>query len=399
MKMSGGPSSIYIKLTLVVLALMIALGTLFYTNNLVNKLQEKDKQIVELYAKGLEYVVNVEDNTSNLTFIFENIIKPIDFPIIKTQGKNDQVVKGIEYRNVNIDSGASWSEQKSYLEKMIRQMDEINKPIDVVYKDSMILGRIHYGDSSLIRQLRNYPLFQIIIASLFIIIGYISFSYIKRTEQGNIWVGMAKETAHQLGTPISSLMGWSEILKMSYGNPDKVLDISQELDNDLGRLNKITQRFSKIGSNPELKSKNIYQEIEKTINYFQRRLPQIGKNVQLTIEGNKETCAQINPELFDWVIENLIKNALDAIESKKGLIVFSITEKNRNAEVEVKDNGKGIDIKRRKDIFRPGYSTKRRGWGLGLSLSKRIVEEYHEGKIFVKTSSPEGTTFKIVLKK
>lgn len=399
MKMSGGPSSIYIKLTLLFLALIIALGTLFYTNNLVNKLQEKDKQIVELYAKGLEYVVNVEDNTSNLTFIFENIIKPIDFPIVKTQGANDEVVRGIEYRNLDLDTNASWEEQRAYIQEKISQMDEINKPISVVYKDSIVLGKIHYGDSALIRQLRNYPLFQIIIASLFIIIGYISFSYIKRTEQSNIWVGMAKETAHQLGTPISSLMGWSEILKMSYNNPDKVLDISEEINNDLARLNKITQRFSKIGSHPELKIKNVYQEIEKIINYFQRRLPQTGKNVMLTIEGNQEICANLNSELFDWVIENLIKNALDAIESKKGIIVFSIFEKNKNAEIEVKDNGKGIDLKRRRDIFRPGYSTKRRGWGLGLSLSKRIIEDYHEGKIFVKNSSPEGTTFKIILKK
>lgn len=399
MKMSGGPSSIYIKLTLLFLALIIALGTLFYTNNLVNKLQEKDRQIVELYAKGLEYVVNVEDNTSNLTFIFENIIKPIDFPIIKTQGANDEVVPGIEYRNLELDTTLSWEEQKAYFIDNIIEMDKINKPINVVYKDSLVLGKIHYGDSALIRQLRNYPLFQIIIAALFIIIGYISFSYIKKTEQSNIWVGMAKETAHQLGTPISSLMGWSEILKMSYNNPDKVLDISEEINNDLGRLNKITQRFSKIGSNPELKSKNIHQEIEKTINYFQRRLPQIGKNVKLSIEGSKEACADLNSELFDWVIENLIKNALDAIESKKGIITFTIIDRHKNTEIEVKDNGKGVDIKRRKDIFRPGYSTKRRGWGLGLSLSKRIIEDYHNGKIFVKNSSPDGTTFKIVLKK
>jgi len=399
MKMSGGPSSIYIKLILLFLALLIALGTLFYTNNLVNKLQEKDKQIVELYAKGLEYVVNVEDNTSNLTFIFENIIKPIDFPIVKTQGEKDEVVKGIEYRNLDVDTSVPWEEQKAFIEKQIVEMDRINRPITVVYKDSVILGKIHYGDSALIRQLRNYPLFQIIIASLFIIIGYISFSYIKRTEQSNIWVGLTKETAHQLGTPLSSLFGWSEMLKMNYNNPDKVLDIADEIYNDLDRLNKITHRFSKIGSKPELKSENIYEEIQKIIYYFQKRLPQIGKNVVLTIEGNREICANLNSELFDWVIENLIKNALDAIETKKGSIVFSISEKNKNAEIEVRDSGKGIDIKRRKDIFRPGYSTKRRGWGLGLTLSKRIIEDYHEGKIFVKNSSQEGTTFKIILKK
>jgi signal transduction histidine kinase len=209
---------------------------------------------------------------------------------------------------------------------------------------------------------------------------------------------MAKETAHQLGTPISSLLGWSELLKLNYNNPDKVLDISEELNNDLSRLNKITLRFSKIGSKPELKEINVYETIDKVVNYFRRRIPQIGKNVTLLIEGDQSVCTLLNPDLFEWVIENLIKNALDAIEGKKGSISVKIFRSGKNVDIEVKDTGKGIDMKRRKDVFRPGYSTKRRGWGLGLSLSKRIVEEYHKGKIFVKSSSPEGTTFKIILK-
>jgi signal transduction histidine kinase len=210
---------------------------------------------------------------------------------------------------------------------------------------------------------------------------------------------MARETAHQLGTPISSLMGWSEMINLNYNNPDKVQDIAGELNQDLIRLNKVAQRFSKIGSFPELKNHNLYDELERIIRYFERRIPQLGKNVTLKIEGKGIAFAKLNSELFEWVIENLIKNALDAIESKVGKITFQITEKSKTVEIDVTDTGKGIELKRRKDIFRPGYSTKRRGWGLGLSLSKRIIEGYHKGKIFVKSSGPEGTTFKIILRK
>ena len=222
----------------------------------------------------------------------------------------------------------------------------------------------------------------------------------KKTEQSNIWVGMSKETAHQLGTPISSLMGWNELLKLNYKDHHKVLDLIDEMANDLTRLNKIANRFSKIGSQPALKPKNIYEVVLRVINYYQRRLPQIGKDVSIEIKGETDITIPLNAELFEWVVENLIKNALDAIEVSKGKIVFEIINGNKNIEIEVADNGKGIDMKRRKDIFRPGYSTKRRGWGLGLSLSKRIVEDYHNGKIFVMDSAiNEGTTFKIILPK
>ncbi len=279
-------------------------------------------------------------------------------------------------------------------------MDKLHRPIYVTYKDSVILQKIHYGDSASINQLKYYPYLQILIAGLFIIIGYIGFSNIKKNEQSNIWVGMAKETAHQFGTPISSLMGWLEMLKLHFNDPDKVLDISEEIDNDVEKLNKITYRFSKIGAKPELKTRIVYEEIEKIIDYYQRRLPQSGRNIDLTVEGDKEVCAAINSELFEWVIENLIKNSLDAIEQKEGKITITVKATRKNADIEVTDSGKGIDLNRRKDVFRPGYSTKRRGWGLGLSLSKRIIETYHQGKIFVKTSAPgEGTTFKILLKR
>ena len=279
-------------------------------------------------------------------------------------------------------------------------MDKTHSPILVTYADTLILTKIHYGDSEFVTQLKYFPFVQIIIAALFIVLGYIGFSSIKRSEQSNIWVGMAKETAHQFGTPISSLMGWLEMLKLNYKEPDKVLDVTEEITNDVEKLNKITYRFSKIGSKPQMQKTIVFEELKKVTNYFERRLPQTGKSVALGIEGDKEVCAEMNPELFEWVIENLIKNSLDAIEEKTGKINISVSEAKKNIVIEINDSGKGIDIKRRKDVFRPGYSTKRRGWGLGLSLAKRIVEGYHGGKIYVKSSvHGEGTTFTILLKK
>lgn len=401
MKMSGGPASVNFKIILLIIALAIAGGTLYYTQNLVEKLQKRERNIVELYAKGIEYVANSSSADVDLTFLFDNIIKPIDFPIILTDSSNNvNPASTTDIKNVKIDSTLTETERISFLQNLVKEIDQIHQPINVTYADTIVLQRIHYGDSELIKQLKFYPYLQIIIAALFIIIGYIGFSQIKRSEQSNIWVGMAKETAHQFGTPISSLMGWIEMMKMNYQKPDAVLDITEEISSDVDKLNRITYRFSKIGAKPEIKNQVVYEEVKKVTEYFNRRLPQTGKTVELSISGNETCCAQINGELFEWVLENLIKNALDAIETQKGKINIDIFENKKHIELEVSDNGKGIDLRRRKDVFRPGYSTKKRGWGLGLSLSKRIIEGYHGGKIFVKNSSPaEGTTFKILLKK
>lgn len=401
MKMSGGPASANIKILLLIIAILIAAGTLFYTQNLVQKLQEKEKQIVELYARGIEYIANTTDSGADLTFLFENIIKPIDFPLVITDANDALNLNNrSDIRNVRYDTTLSQTKLKDFFEKKIKEMDEQNNPILVTYADSIILQKIHYGDSELIDRLQYYPYLQILIATLFIILGYIGFSNIKKSEQSNIWVGMAKETAHQFGTPISSLMGWIEMLKMHYQDKDRVLDITNEISDDVEKLNKITYRFSKIGAVPELKKLSVYEEIHKVKEYFERRLPQLGKSVEIILQGDKQANAELNAELFEWVIENLIKNALDAIDHKQGRIEITVKELRKEIEIDVTDNGKGIDLKRRKDIFRPGYSTKRRGWGLGLSLSKRIIEVYHKGKIFVKSSViGEGTTFKIILKK
>jgi len=397
MKMSGGPASVNIKIILLIIAVLIAIGTLYYTQTLVQKLQEKERQIVELYAKGIEYLANTTNPDVDITFLFDNIIKPIDFPLVQSDAENNVLSKA-DIRNVELDSNMTSLEIQRYIKEMINEMDATNPPIEVKY-EGIIINKIHYGDSEHIRQLRYYPFIQLIIAALFIVIGYIGFSSIKRSEQSNIWVGMAKETAHQFGTPISSLMGWLEMLKINFKDPDKVLDITEEISSDVEKLNKITYRFSKIGAKPELTKMNVIEEMKQVTSYFERRLPQTGKSVELKITGDEKACAEINSELFEWVIENLIKNALDAIEGTDGKIEISVKKFKKSIEVEIADSGKGIEIKRRKDVFRPGYSTKKRGWGLGLSLSKRIIEGYHGGKIFVKSSIPgEGTTFKIILK-
>ncbi len=401
MKMSGGPASLNIKIILVVTALLIAIGTLIYTDSLVSKLQKKEKEIVELYARGIEYIANSSNPNEDITFLFDNIIKPIDFPLIMADADNRiNIYDRTNIRNIDYDTSLTEEQFSKFIDEQIIEMDKTHTPILVTYADTLVLQKIHYGDSEFVNQLKYFPIVQITIAALFLVLGYIGFSSIKRSEQSNIWVGMAKETAHQFGTPISSLMGWLEMLKINYKEPDKVIDVAEEITNDVEKLNKITYRFSKIGSKPQMQKTVVFEQLKKVTNYFERRLPQTGKLVELVIEGDEEVCAEMNPELFEWVIENLIKNALDAIEEKTGKIKISVSEAKKNVIIEITDSGKGIEIKRRKDVFRPGYSTKRRGWGLGLSLAKRIVEGYHGGKIYVKSSvHGEGTTFTILIKK
>lgn len=393
MKLSKIISSANIKFGLLLLALAISIGTLYYSQNLITKLQAREKQVVELFADGLRFVANSE-SSQDLTFIFNNIMLRIEFPLVLTDA-SDNI---INYRNVNIDPKLNQEEKNKFLKKKILEYRQIHEPILVEILGS-VQQKVYYGDSALVEQLRYYPYLQILTAFIFMLIAYSSFNYLKKSEQSNIWVGMSKETAHQLGTPISSLMGWNEILKMNFNNPDKVMDASQEIESDLTRLNKIIQRFSKIGSKPELKKENLYEVISRVVRYFGKRLPHTGKQIKITLEGDQQIETDLNAELFEWVIENLIKNALDAIEVNEGFVNVTFVKTNKFIEIEVSDNGKGIDYKLRNEIFKPGFSTKRRGWGLGLSLSKRIIEDYHKGRIFVKDSvQNKGTTFKIVLK-
>lgn len=390
------PKTGQIKIALLVAAVCIVIPILLYTHSLVTQLQENQREVASLYARSIEYVANSPTvGSTDYTFTFE-IISSIDFPIILTDETNKEIHTT---KNIFIDSTLSKEQRQEILFSMMHAMDADNAPIRVAFQDSIVLNYVHYGESPLVVQLRWLPFVEIAIAGLFILVGYIGFSYIKRSEQSNIWVGMARETAHQLGTPLTSMMGWIELLKHQADDNKKILDTVSEFEHDARRLTKVAERFSKIGSKPDLKEEHLDDVLKRVIQYFEKRIPQMGKKVDITINSEHAITAHINAELFEWVIENLIKNALDAMEDGKGSITFFVSKEGNKTVIDVKDTGKGIDPSYHKDIFRPGFSTKKRGWGLGLSLSKRIIEIYHKGKLTVHRSAVgEGTTFRIVLK-
>lgn len=397
-----------IKIALLITGVVIIIATLIYTQVLVTDILERERDVANLYARAIEFIATDQSQSGEYNFVLSNVVSSnsINFPIIVTDAKSKEPTFT---KNLEIDTTLPQKEQVELIKNMVKEMDEINTPIKVSFQDSIPLSYVHFGQSKLVTRLKQLPIIQFAVAGIFIFLGYFGFNYIKRTEQSNIWVGLSKETAHQLGTPLSSLMGWNELIKSSATDPLKVTQLSVEMGNDIERLSKIATRFSKIGSKPDLKPENVHDIIEKVVKYFEVRIPRISagtfegtskKKVDLVVKGSKESKAKINNELFEWVIENLTKNALDAIENTAGSITFDIEDKGDHIFIDVADTGKGIDLRFKKDIFRPGYSTKQRGWGLGLSLSKRIVETYHKGKLFVKESEPgKGTTFRIRLDK
>jgi signal transduction histidine kinase len=402
------PRSTNIKLALLVTAILIVLGTLYYSQTMVDQLLKKERDVAALYARSLEFLANrPADSLSDFadySFIFDEVIRSIDFPMVLTDAENRPVTPFSQSaRNIRFDTSLGDREMESYLREVAAELDRLNTPIRVTLQDTIVLNYVHYGESPVITQLRWFPFIEVAVAGMFILLGYVGFSYIKRSEQGNIWVGMAKETAHQLGTPLSSLMGWIEMMKTNAAGHGAQLSVISEMENDVDRLQKITDRFSKIGSKPILKEENIEEVIGSVLGYFRQRLPSRfarGRRIDLSLTCEGDPTARINRELFEWVIENLVKNALEAIEENEGKISFAISGKGDGVTVDAADSGRGIDSKNRKDIFRPGYSTKMRGWGLGLSLSKRIVETYHNGRLTVKESRPgKGTTFRIRLRR
>jgi len=398
--MNGEPSGLPIgiagkfRILLIVFASLFVFGLLFYTQQITDQLLQRERDVVGLYARSLEYVAANPSTGGDVTFAFE-VIRAIDFPIILT----DTATTPLYWKNVDIDTAAlSPAEERASFQQLVEEMDAQNMPIRIAVNDTLVLNYIHYGESALIRKLRWLPAGEISIAAIFLFIAYLGFSYIKRSEQSNIWVGMAKETAHQLGTPLSSLMGWLERLRSQVPDSPQASEALHEMQSDVDRLNKVAARFSKIGSRPDLKEESLPEVIEGVITYISRRLPKSGKTIGLSIATPGEFRVHINRELFEWVIENLMKNALDAMEGQPGTITFEIHQAGRRTTIDVTDTGKGIDPKFHKEVFRPGYSTKKRGWGLGLSRSKRIIEDYHKGKLFVKQSAPgQGTTFRIRL--
>ena len=288
------------------------------------------------------------------------------------------------------------------LQKFLASMDQQNDPIPIVYMDrdsneSIILGYLHYGDSDLIRKLQWLPYLEIGVVALFIFIGFIGFNSIRNSEKRNIWVGMARETAHQLGTPVSALMGWVDRLRT---HPEESTNVVKEMESDLKRLEQIGSRFSKMGSDSELKSISLKELVDRQSAYLKKRLPLLKKEIALTVSGIDNISIEGNEILLGWAIENVIRNGIDSIQSEKGKVDISISSDDVSGIIQIQDSGAGILKKDWKNIFRPGFSTKERGWGLGLSLVNRIINEIHDGEIKVLHSKIGfGTCFEIRIKK
>ena len=385
--------STQLRLFLLVSATAFVVGMLLYSQRITEQLLAREKKIADLYAKSYEYISSDRSTNGDLSFLLDEVVQSVDFPVILTDKNNDFVTS----RNLPEDSTLTEAERAQFRRKMMDEMDAYAKPIRIAYNDTLVLSYVHYGASDLAVRLRWLPYLELALAGLFVFIAYVGFSYVKRSEQNGIWVGMSKETAHQLGTPLSSLLGWMENLKGHTGLQPELQDIFTEMEQDVQRLQKVAARFSKIGSTPSLREENVNEVIGDVIRYISRRIPKT-RHVEVRNETPGVFPVRINRELFEWVIENLMKNALDAMEESPGTISFAVSQATDRTIIDITDTGKGIDPSLHKEVFRPGYSTKKRGWGLGLSLARRIVENYHHGKLTVKQSAPgKGTTFRIKL--
>lgn len=384
----------HFKGLLFIFALALILTLMFYSQRIVNSLRAESRDIAEFYANLYAAAASAESG-SGLNFLFEKVILPSNFPFVLTDSEgNPSAWKGV---GINPDDRSPGTIEK--VRKIASVMKKEAEPIPIKYEDYLV-GYLYYGDTKMIKQLRLLPYIGIVVVGLFVFVGFWGFRSIQRSEQQFIWVGLSKETAHQIGTPLSSMMGWIELLKMEIQN-QKAKDTLHEMEKDIERLNKITARFSQIGSKADLKEVRVSGVIADVVKYFQARLPQWGKKVEITTDFDYDAKVPLNKELFEWVIENLMKNSLDAIKNKNGKIAINMHHfKNGKHKVyiDITDNGQGITASKKKDVFKPGFSTKKRGWGLGLSLAKRIVEDYHGGKLLVKESKlNHGTTMRIVL--
>lgn len=374
------------KILLLLLAVTIGIGSFLYTNWLVNKMAVEERKNVELWAEATQRLINTDINSNqDITFLTDIIKGNTSIPIITT----DSIGNILEEKNINYTE----ENKKNVLLRELKKMREENAPITISVSESET-QYLHYRDSVLLENLKYYPLIQFAVIFLFIVVAYLAFSSSRNAEQNQVWVGMSKETAHQLGTPISSLMAWVELLKMQNIDPSLI----EEFEKDTQRLEKITERFSKIGSVPELIRTDVAETVRSTISYLKTRSSLKVKYI-LDFDEQAKYEVPLNASLFTWVIENLCKNAIDAMNNV-GTIQISIQEKGDQIQIDVSDTGKGISKSYHKTVFQPGFTTKKRGWGLGLSLAKRIVENYHKGKIFLKQSEiNKGTTFRILLQK
>jgi len=349
-----------------------------------------EDQFNYIYYRNSNTYYQIRSTLNDLTksFLDEIVNNNLSSPVIVTDSSRQHIIAFSGYIDSTIVNDSA------RLQETLHHMEESKQPI-IVNLPNKGTNYIFYDDSPTLMRMRYFPVVFLSVIGLFLIISYVLFSYSRKSEQSKVWAGMAKETAHQLGTPISSLMGWIEVMKMNY--PEE--QAFGEMDKDIDRLKLVSERFSKIGSIPELKEDNVVEIISGVVDYMQRRAP---KKIEVIFLNDRSEIitAKLNSQLIIWVFENLIKNAVDAIGSESGKIEVFAESNEKGVVIDVIDTGKGIPKTLQKSIFNPGYSTKARGWGLGLSLSKRIIEEYHKGRIFVKNSiQGQGSTFRILLKK
>lgn len=367
---------------LVITALCIVAASLFYTSQLASKLAVEEHKKVALFAEGIKSIATAK-NDEEISFVSNIITQDSTIPRIITDEKgNIQDIRAIDTTGKK--------DVPNFLKAKIAEYKQANTPIVVDYQFGKVL--IYYGESYLLSRLRYFPYAQLAIITLFLLVVIISIGTAHRSIQNQVWVGLSKETAHQLGTPISSIEGWMEIIREELPDSEYVYEMQKDVD----RLKLVADRFSKVGSEPKLAIENLVPRLAEMTNYMQKRAP--GK-VFISFEHNKDSIeSNISGPLFDWVIENLIRNALDAMEGI-GTIEIKLSERDSDVIIDVTDNGKGIPKHQLKKVFSPGFTTKKRGWGLGLSLSKRIIEKYHKGSLFVRSSEvKKGTTFRIILR-
>ena len=372
------------KLFLLLFAVLIGMGSLIYTENLVRKLKKEERKNVELWAEATK-LISLPATTQNVEFLSLIIDNNNTVPVILTD-ESDNIIDARNFSSERIGD-------KKYLIKNLNKIKEKNQPITITLENGHY-NLIYYKDSIILTMLRYYPYIQFGIIIFFILVSYLAFRSSRKADQNQVWVGMSKETAHQLGTPTSSLAGWIEILQQKH--PE--ISITKELSLDVERLEKVTERFSRIGSKPALASENIIEIISRTIDYLKLRT---SSKVKIIIDYNRniKIFVPLNPAMFEWVIENVFKNAVDSMEGS-GEITVRITETEKQTLIDISDTGKGIPKSAFNKIFNPGFTTKQRGWGLGLSLAKRIIEEYHNGKIFVRHSEVgKGSCIRIMMNK
>ncbi|WP_417611158.1 sensor histidine kinase [Owenweeksia hongkongensis] len=374
------------KFILFMFAVLIGAATLWYTESFLDELRDQEVIKVKQFGLAMSNIILAENN-SNIIFEQEFIQSNNTIPIIIVNEGGGVVMS----RNVDLQK----SKDPKWLANKMAEMEAEFTPIEIKVSEE-ITQYLYYQNSILLTKLRYYPFVLLGVISLFIIIAYIAFSNARKSEQNQVWNGLAKETAHQIGTPLSSLMGWMELLRAKETEQVMV----EEMEKDINRLNTITDRFSKIGSKPSISNQDIVAITEESVSYLKARSPRKVEVIFNAEEaGTSALSVKLNKPLYEWVIENLVRNAIDALEGA-GKIEVRISDMGKRVKIEVEDNGKGIPVNKQKTIFRPGFTTKSRGWGLGLSLAKRIIEEYHGGKIFVAQSDPgRATIFRILLDK